>query len=109
MIRFLAALALARIIAGESAGCPLEAKIAIAHVHANRIEQGIRGGWFGDADPGADDLVVALVWRRLADPSRGALFAIGPGDLAKVEPFVGPASGFWHCGPGDFIETRLAP
>lgn len=109
MRTILSILALARVIAGETTGCPLEAKVAVAHVHANRIERNIAGGWFGDADPTTADMAVALVWRELPDPSRGAVFAIGPGDFAKVERFVGPATGFWRCGPDDFIETRRAP
>lgn len=99
----LAFLALARIIAGETSGCPMEAKIAVAHVASRNAV------WFGDADPTAADLAVALVWHELPDPSRGAVFAIGPGDFAKVERFVGPATGLWHCGPGDFVETRREP
>ena len=105
----LAILALARIIAGETTGCPVDAKFAVAHVYNNRLEQGVIGGWAGDADPTAADLAVALVWRQWPDPSRGALFAIGPGDFAKVKHFVGPATGLWHCGPGDFVETRKEP
>ena len=58
------ALELARVIAGETPGCPVEAKLAVAHVAANRVEQGIVAypleGWFGDADPEPIDLVVAL-------------------------------------------------
>ena len=48
-------LVLARLIAGEAGVCDIDAKLAVAHVNANRIEAGIVGGWYGDAArwPGA--------------------------------------------------------
>ena len=53
----LEALALARVIAGETPGCPFEAKLAAAHV-AQRNDV-----WYGDAEPGSLDLAAALWWR----------------------------------------------
>lgn len=87
---------LARIIAGEAPGCPMEAKIAVAHVWYNRIEAGIEGGWFGDRDPTAEDLIAAATFLRYDDPTDGALYMLGPGDLEKV-PWAGEETGHWTC------------
>lgn len=101
--RLLAALALAQIIAGEAPGCPTEAKLAIAHVAANRQEAGLVGGWFGRRASTGEDLAVALVWRAWPDPSRGALYAIGPGDRDKM-PWLAQRTGRWDC-EATFVET----
>jgi hypothetical protein len=97
------ALALARIMAGETPGCPVEAKVAIGHVYHNRITAGVDGGWFGDAEPTALDTQVALTWHAWPDPTDGALYAIGPGDAAKM-PWLKTRTGRWDCG-GTWIET----
>lgn len=74
MRQLLLALELARVIAGEAGGCPTLGALAVAHV-AERNDV-----WYGDADPSARDLAVALVWRAWPDPTEGALFLLGPGD-----------------------------
>ena len=90
-------------IAGETPGCPLPAKLAVAHVAAHRIEAGIEGGWFGDAPPTAADLAVALVWRGTPDPTAGALYLIGPGDAEKM-PWLEQRTGRWAC-PATWVES----
>ena len=99
-----AALALAWIIAGEASTCPVEAKVAIAQVHANRIEAQIEGGWFGWQEPRAQDVQVALSWQSWPDLVGGALYAIGPGDRAKM-PWLRQRLGRWECAGGDFVEV----
>ena len=96
MKTILIALELARVIAGETPGCSIEAKLAVAHVAANRIEAGIVGGWFGDADPEPIDRVVALFWHKTPDPTDGALYLIGPGDIDKM-PWLKQRTGRWEC------------
>lgn len=103
MRSLLVALELARVLAGETPGCEAQAKFAAAHVFANRMEAGIAGGWFGDADPTATDLTVALVWREVPDPTDGALFFIGPGDGARM-PWLQRRTGRWVC-PGTWVES----
>lgn len=97
---------LARIIAGEAGSCEWAAKVAIAHVWANRIEAGIEGGWYGDATPTTDDWLAARWHASLPDVTGGALFAFGPGDAEKVW-FMGKLerTGYWQCAGGDFIAT----
>jgi hypothetical protein len=92
----LIALIFARVIAGETPGCPVEAKLAAAHVAANRLEMGLNGGWYGDADPKAIDVAVALYWQRFPDPTDGALYFIGPGDIDKM-PWLKQRTGRWEC------------
>jgi len=99
----LIALELARVIAGETPGCPVEAKLAVAHVAANRIEVGIKGGWFGDADPQPIDTAVARLWDRFPDPTDGALYLIGPGDAVKM-PWLRERTGRWDCS-GTWMES----
>lgn len=105
MKMFLIALELARVIAGETPGCPVEAKLAVAHVAANRLEQGVvenlLDGWFGDAEPTATDLAVALWWNSFPDPSDGAIWMIGPGDNL---PWKTERTGRWEC-PATSVET----
>lgn len=81
----LAALALARILAGETPGCPAAAKVSVANVAMNRIDAGISGGWFGDANPATIDVMIAwlAVNDRLPRLTSG-LYAIGPGDLERM-------------------------
>ena len=93
----LAALALARILAGETPDCPVEAKIAAAHVHSRNVV------WFGDGEPTATDLAVALVWRSWPDPARGAGFFIGPGDARRM-PWLRERTGRWVCA-GTWVEA----
>ena len=94
---------LARVIAGETPGCPWDAKVAAAHVHANRLEAGIEGGWFGDAEPGMDDWLAATWWRYVEDPTGGALFFIGPGDRERM-PWLRMRVGRWLCA-GTWVEA----
>ena len=99
------ALELARVIAGETPGCSVEAKLAVAHVAANRVEQGIvehpLDGWFGDADPEPIDFLVALYWHKLPDPTGGAIWMIGPGDNL---PWKKTRTGRWEC-PATWVES----
>jgi hypothetical protein len=96
---------LARVIAGETPGCSVEAKLAVAHVAANRVEQGIvehpLDGWFGDADPKPIDLIVALHWRGTPDPTDGAVWMIGPGDNLLWKK---TRTRRWEC-PATWVET----
>lgn len=96
---------LARVIAGETPGCPVEAKLAVAHVVANRVEQGIventLDGWFGDANPTGADLLIAMGWKDFPDPTNGAIWMIGPGDNL---PWKVERTGRWVC-PGTWVET----
>lgn len=55
MAEMIAALALAVILAGETPGCPFEAKVAAVQVMENRAAEGIEGGWFGHGEPTLDD------------------------------------------------------
>lgn len=96
--------ALAWIIAGEAPTCPMEAKIAVAQVHANRQAAGIEGGWFGWREPTTADLLAAHSWRRWPDVTDGALYAIGPGDAAKM-PWLRERVARWDCEAGDFVEV----
>lgn len=103
MRMLLAALELARVLAGETPGCGVEAKIAAAHVFANRQEAGIVGGWFGDGEPTALDVMVALRWQEWPDPTDGALFFLGPGDGERM-PWLVRRTGRWVC-PGTWVES----
>ncbi|MBK8211581.1 MAG: hypothetical protein IPK78_18150 [Rhodospirillales bacterium] len=94
---------LARVMAGETPGCPFEAKVALAHVWENRLEAGIDGGWFGDAEPGYDDWLAVLWWRWWPDVTNGALYFVGPGDAARM-PWLRVRTGRWEC-PGTWVES----
>ena len=109
MRELLIALQLARIIAGEAPGCAWEAKLAVAWVAANRVQAGIvqdwDEGWYGDRDPQAADLAVALLWQALPDPTGGALYLIGPGDKARMPWLAGlTRTKRWEC-PGTQLEA----
>lgn len=93
-----AALELARVIAGETPGCPVEAKLAVGHVHSRN------GTWYGNASPTAVDVIVALTWQNWPDPTDGALYLLGPGDAAKLAEDLGTRSAHWIC-PGTFVEA----
>lgn len=95
--------ALAWIIAGEAPTCPVPAKVAIAQVYANRQAAQVEGGWFGWQEPQAIDAFVALHWQRWPDLTQGALYAIGPGDAAKM-PWLRRLVIRWDCKAGDFVE-----
>ena len=88
--RLLAALALARIMAGETPGCPTEAKIAMAHVYQRNPV------WYGNAEPTATDVAVSLVWQTLPDPTNGARFFVGPGDAPRM-PWLQERTARWEC------------
>ena len=94
---------LARIIAGETPGCGLQAKFAVAHVYHNRLDAGIEGGWFGDADPDQADVAAAWLVRWTPDPTSGALYLIGPGDRAR-RPWLRERTGRWQC-DGTWVES----
>lgn len=97
MTELLAALALAAIIAGEAPGCPIEAKLAVAHVHSRNDV------WYGNAEPTAADLYVALHWQEYDDPTGGAVFLIGPGDAARMTG-LGDMTARFEC-DGTWLEA----
>jgi hypothetical protein len=75
---------LAQVIAGEAGDlCGLSGKLAVAHVWQNRIDAGIAGGWYGNAQPTPTDYLVAEMFRKLPDPTRGATFLINTHDAQK--------------------------
>lgn len=103
MRAFLLALALARIVAGETPGCPFEAKVAAVQVFQNRQAAHIEGGWFGDGDPGPDDWAAVQWAGEMPDLVDGALFFIGPGDQRRM-PWLQERTGRWVCG-GTWVES----
>jgi len=90
MSNLLAALALAAVIAGEAPGCPLDAKLAVAHV-AQRNDV-----WYGSAEPTALDLFVALNWQHYPDPTGGAAFLVHPDDVQRM-PWLVERTAAWTC------------
>lgn len=106
MSKLLLILAMARIIAGEAPACPLEAKIAVANVMQNRTAAGITGGWYGDREPEAADIAVAWLAAqgRLPQLAPDALYAIGPGDKAKMPWLAGTEPALSFACPGTWIE-----
>ncbi len=97
MTNLLLALALARVIAGEAPGCPIDAKLAVANVHSRNAV------WFGDAAPAAIDLYVALRWQDYADPTGGAAYLIHPTDRVRM-PWLVEQTAAWTC-PGTALEA----
>lgn len=99
---------LARVIAGEAVGCPMEAKLAVAHTWQNRIEAGIEGGWFGDRMPTDMDIFIAENYRVWPDPTDGAMYMISPADRAKM-PWLSDAkaimTGEWVCRDGRKLQS----
>ena len=106
MTKLFLILAMARIIAGEAPACPLEAKVAVANVMQNRERAGIAGGWYGDREPGAADLAVAWLAAhdRLPQLAPDALYAIGPGDKARMPWLAGAEPALSFACPGTWIE-----
>jgi hypothetical protein len=92
----LALMTLAAILAGETPGCSLEAKIAAAQVHANRLAAGIEGGWFAQGQPQPMDVTAALLAPMWPDLVDGALYFIGPGDAQRM-PWLRERTGRWEC------------
>lgn len=90
MTNLLLALQLARIIAGEAPGCDLDAKLAVAHVHSRNPV------WYGDAEPTALDVFVALRWQDYADPTGGAAYLIHPDDRTRM-PWLVERTAAWTC------------
>jgi len=74
----LMALELAGVIAGEAPGCPVEARLAVAHVYSRNDV------WFGQGIPTSFDVWLALNWQRFPDPTKGAQYLIGPGDFERM-------------------------
>lgn len=103
MRAFLLALELARVMAGEAPGCPV-GQVAVAQVWENRTAAGIEGGWYGDADPTATDLAVALTWQTWPDMVGGALWLIGPGDHGKMR-WLKARTAHFDCPGSDFVEA----
>lgn len=106
MTNVLLVLALARIIAGETPTCDVDAKIAVANVMQNRVEAGISGGWYGDANPTAVDLAVAwlAVRGRLPQIASGGLYAIGPGDKESMDWLHGQTPLLSFACPATWVE-----
>ena len=90
MTNLLAALALAAIIAGEAPGCSAEAKLAVANVHSRNAV------WYGNAQPTALDIYVALNWQHYPDPTGGAAFLIHPTDRLRM-PWLVEQTAAWTC------------
>jgi len=95
---FVRAFELASVIAGETPTCSLEARIAVAHVYQ------VNDTWYGYAQPQALDWYAALYWERYPDPTNGATFMFGPGDLAKVSWAVEPTGWSVTC-PGTSLTS----
>jgi hypothetical protein len=72
---------LAHIIAGEAGICNLDAKLAVAHVVANREAVGITGGWYGWSEPSEADIAVASMYTKTVDMTRGATFLLSMEDV----------------------------
>jgi len=84
------ALELARILAGETPGCPVETKVAAAYVwKVNKV-------WYGDAEPQAIDIWVALNWEEQENPTPDAEFFVHPTDVKRM-PFLNKMLQEWHC------------
>lgn len=96
LLTALLVISLAWIIAGETPGCPLPAKVAAAQVYANRVAVGIEGGWFGWARPGPLDRLAVAVAGQAPDLVAGALYFIGPGDAERM-PWLRERTGRWEC------------
>lgn len=96
MRALLTALELAHVLAGETPGCPIDAKVAVSQVYANRQQAQIVGGWFGWDTPTATDMAVALTWHEWPDLAHGALYAVGPGDAERMDWLKRPM-GEWSC------------
>jgi hypothetical protein len=88
---FIAWLSLARIIAGEAGVCDIDGRLAVAHVHQNRIAAGMPGGWYGDDVPSPVDLAIAMNYRSMDDPTDGALYLFSRTDaqLEQVREIIG--------------------
>lgn len=99
MTNLLAALALAAVIAGEAPGCPLEAKLAVAHVAQRNAV------WYGSAEPTALDWYVALNWQDYADPTGGAAFLIHPTDRSRM-PWLVEQTAAWTCASTELEAWR---
>lgn len=97
MTTLIAALALAAIIAGEAPGCPVEAKLAVAHVAQRNTV------WYARAEPTAVDVYVALHWQEHPDPTSGAVFLIGPSDKDKMTG-LGERTARFECN-GTWLEA----
>lgn len=87
---FLLLLELARIMAGETPGCTLDAKIAVGHVHSRNTV------WFARATPTAMDWYAALTWQDYDDPTHGAGYLIHPADRKNM-PWLKKQTAAWTC------------
>jgi len=72
---------LAHIISGEAGTCGLEGRVLVAQVHANRLDAGIVGGWYGSAPPTPRDLAVAMWGREWPANGRRPTFLMSYQDL----------------------------
>lgn len=103
MAEMIAALALAVILAGETPGCPFEAKVAAVQVMENRAAAGIEGGWFGHGEPTLDDWLAVQYAADWPDVVDGALYFVGPGDARRM-PWLKERTGRWVC-DGTWVEA----
>lgn len=103
MGELLSALALAAILAGETPGCPFDAKVAGVQVMENREAAGIVGGWFGEGTPTADDWLAVRWASELPDLVDEALYFIGPGDAERMD-WLEVRTGRWVC-DGTWVEA----
>lgn len=91
---------LASILAGESPTCDFQTKLALAHISERNPV------WYARGEPTSLDLVVALLYRYFPDPSLGAYFALGPGDLERLGAPVGVRTRTFSC-PATTITTYM--
>lgn len=103
MAELISAMALAAILAGETPGCPFEAKAAAVQVATNRAEAGIDGGWFGAGEPTLDDWLAVRWAGELPDLVDEALYFIGPGDAERMD-WLAVRTGKWVC-DGTWVEA----
>lgn len=90
MRNLLLALELARILAGETPTCPIEAKISAAYVwEVNKV-------WYAEGEPTALDYYVALNYTKHPNPTPNAKFFVSPADVKNM-PFLGDMLQEWVC------------
>lgn len=90
MKNLLLVLELARILAGETPTCPIEAKVSAAYVwEENKV-------WYGNSEPTALDLYVAFNYTKYPNPTPGAKFFVSPTDVKNM-PFLNDILEEWVC------------
>lgn len=90
MKNLLLILELARILAGETPTCPIEAKISAAYVwEVNKV-------WYANKEPTALDYYVAFNYTKYPNPTPGAKFFVNKTDVKNM-PFLGDMLQEWIC------------